>query len=175
MQDKTLRLPVAMVEIDNTGETEAGFRLVDNSTFPTTNLQEGDMHVDDGELFVYDGGRSKWLASKEHYAFASNGATDNEYLRIGQMASATTGFRIPYDGTIVAVTAQSRAGNATKGFEVQVNGVASISFNLAANVYSNTTANQNVSANDDLRVFCVSAGAAANDIVVSVFIKRRGS
>lgn len=163
------------VQIDNSSETIAGLRLVPNSTFPTTSLEGGDLQMDaDGTLYSYDSTRSKFLTVNDHqFTFAENGGADDEYLRVGFMSDTDAGYIMPFDGTIVAITADSSGGTNNKGFEAQVNGVDVINFNLSSGQYLDTTEDTDFSAGDRLQVFCVSAGGNVQDPVVSLFIKWR--
>lgn len=101
---------------------------------------------------------------------------DDENLRFdGDARSDNCGARIPFNGTIVYVSAVSSGGVSTKGFDVCVrNGNATTStipFNLVANVFSNTTYNVNFNAGNYLNVFCQNAGNDVEDPAVIVWVK----
>jgi len=163
------------ISLDNTGETTAPFEITPNSTPPTTGLSGGQIFMDsDGSPYSYDATRSKFLSlMPQQFTFAENGGADNEYLRVGFMSDADAGYIMPFDGTIVAITADSSGGTNNKGFDVEVNGVDVINFNLSSGQYFDTTENTNFAAGDRLQVFCVDAGGNVQDPVVSLFIKWR--
>jgi hypothetical protein len=166
------------LEIDtNTGPgTGAPMRLVPSAT-PTTNLAGGQMFFDSTTnlLYYYDSSRTKWL-SVEGYSleFGTNGNSDGAPLGFGGAVTNTSvGARMPYDGTILYVTAMQNGGLATKQFDVQINGATSFSFSLVASVYSETNRNQNFAANDRLTCATNVAGAAAADPTCILFVKWR--
>ncbi len=163
------------VEIDNTGESDAGLRVVPNSTFPTTGLTGGELHVDtDGTIYTYDDTRSKWQSVAENmFLFADNGGTDSEYLRMGFANSTSIGYVMPYDGTIRAIEAISQAGNPNKGFEVEINGSVEISFNLSGNAFEDLNEDTDFDAGDVIQVFCVAAGGGTNTPMVQLHTKWR--
>jgi len=130
---------------------------------------------ENGILYQYDTTRTKWLSTETSaLQWANNGATDGQMLQFGgNMANFNSGPRMPFDGTIVRITAQSSGGLATKGFAVGINGASSFTFNLSSNVYTDTTRNVNFSAGDYLGVYCLPAGVAVDDPAVTIWVKWR--
>lgn len=66
--------------------------------------------MDDGDVFVYDDTRGKWLGSHRIIASAGRkGRAKNAYLRLmdGQSCNLT-GYRMPRKATITAIAAQTR-------------------------------------------------------------------
>jgi len=101
------------VDIDNTegalklsrgvGITDAAFNIVPSTVTPSTNLADGDFHVEDGTIFLYDLARTK--------------------LRFGGDArDGNSGAILPWDATIVAMTLQG-ANNTGQSFDIEVDGV----------------------------------------------------
>ena len=162
------------VEIDQTGETIPSFRLVPDSTFPTTNLSGGAQHADlDGTLYSYDSTRSKWLSITQlPYHFTDNGNNDSTYLKIGNVASTSVGWVAPYDLTIVAVTASGES-NLSKSFDVELNTLTAYNFSLSSGVFSDDSVNVDITAGDIIQCFVSGTGSPVNDPVVCIYTQRR--
>jgi len=162
------------VEIDQTGETIPSFRLVPDSTFPTTNLSGGAQHPDlDGTLYSYDSTRSKWLSITQlPYHFTDNGNNDSTYLKIGNVASTSVGWVAPYDLTIVAVTASGES-NLSKSFDVELNTSTAYNFSLSSGVFSDDSVNVDITAGDIIQCFVSGTGSPVNDPVVCIYTQRR--
>ncbi|NIQ92433.1 MAG: hypothetical protein GWN93_27010 [Deltaproteobacteria bacterium] len=131
--------------------------------------------TDDDMLFVYDSGRTKWLSAEvTALQYGGNGVADGEYMSFGGIMNATgSGARMPLDGTIVRVTTQTSGGEATKGFEVQINDVSQLSYSLSSNVYTNNAVNVNFSAGDYIHNYVVAAGLSVNNPATIVWVKWR--
>jgi len=122
------------VDIDNTegalklsrgvGITDAAFNIVPSTVTPSTNLADGDFHVEDGTIFLYDLARTKFLSSHEYsLQFGKNNGVGNEYLRFGGDArDGNSGATFPFDVTIVAFTLQG-SNNTGQSFDIEVDGV----------------------------------------------------
>ena len=167
--------PTAKLEIDATDETIPPLEIVPSATVPT-GTANGQIMVMDNSIFIFDVTRNKWLSSETiSTSYTLNGGSSNEYLRFENIRSQNSGPKMPFAGTIVAITAQSSGGVANKGFEIRKNGAGAslFNFNLAANTYTNTTTNINFNAGDFLNVFVVNAGIDVNDPSVLLFIKWR--
>jgi hypothetical protein len=115
------------------------------------------MRVDDGRLWVYDITRSKWLSSDRLNASGGRkGRIKNGYLRIldGQSCNLT-GYRLPRNGTITAIAAQTR-DNETWTLRVRKNGdptdIASLALNNVAGGHD-TTVDVDVSEGDLIQLF----------------------
>jgi hypothetical protein len=162
------------VELDQTGETIPSFRLVPDSTFPTTNLSGGAQHPDlDGTLYSYDSTRSKWLSITQlPYHFTDNGNNDSTYLKIGNVASTSVGWVAPYDLTIVAVTASGES-NLSKSFDVELNTSTAYNFSLSSGVFSDDSVNVDITAGDIIQCFVSGTGSPVNDPVVCIYTQRR--
>jgi hypothetical protein len=146
---------------------------------PTANPAAGDTFYNsaDGFTYEYDGTRSKWLTVTRLVLQFGDNRADGRYLAIGGKAQAsTTGFRMPRDGTITAVTVQTSGGLATKAFEVRRNNNSTtplLNFNLSSGVYTNASANADFAAGDYIQVFASSSGQKVNDPVAFVEIAYR--
>jgi hypothetical protein len=162
------------VELDQTAETIPSFRLVPDSTFPTTNLSGGAQHPDlDGTLYSYDSTRSKWLSITQlPYHFTDNGNNDSTYLKIGNVASTSVGWIAPYDLTIVAVTASGES-NLSKSFDIELNTSTAYNFSLSAGVFSDDSVNVDITAGDIIQCFVSGTGSPVNDPVVCIYTQRR--
>lgn len=96
------------VEIDATSGSFP-LRLVPLSSLSAAS--SGGLAVKDNHLFLYDDARSKWLSLAPFtLAFGRNGANQgSQYLRmINGTPSSITGYRLPWDCTLVAIGVQTR-------------------------------------------------------------------
>jgi len=92
----------------------------------------GDILVDDNILWLYDTSRSKWLSiDRFKPGGGESGKSKDKYLPVfdGQTLNLT-GWRLPRDGTIVGIVAQTRLA-ATWTLEVRKNGALSAIASLA--------------------------------------------
>ncbi len=139
----------------------------------------GQLAVIEDELYMYDATRGKWLSvDATSYVWSKNGPADNEVLRIGgDVRTDNSGIRMPFNGAIVYVTAQSSGGVANKGFDIRVrNGTTTLvttSFSLIANVFTNTNYNVNFTAGNYINVYVQAAGNTVEDPAVTVWVKWR--
>lgn len=139
----------------------------------------GQLAVIGDQLYMYDAVRVKWLTiSATPLTWSKNGNADDENLRFGgDVANNNSGAAMPYNGTIVFISARASGGLATKGFEVRVKSgtitLSTTSFNLVGSNFTNTTYNVNFNAGDYINVYAVAAGAAVADPAVTVWVKWR--
>lgn len=113
---RTITVDSNAVKLDGSGGTNAPLELVPQSA-PTTDLQDGQLAMIGDELYAYDDTRGLWLSVMRHtFVFGRRGNTKNKYLNFfgGALASNNTGIRLPWNCTIVAMSAQLDAsGTAT--------------------------------------------------------------
>ncbi len=127
----------------------------------------------------YDGSRSKFLSIlREPMSWTDNGNNDNIYLREGNIISTTSGWPMPFDGTIVQIIANGE-NNLSKGFELRSNSggafASILSFSLSSGSYVDKTLNIDIDEGVNLKCFATAVGAPVNDPRVTIFIKQRGS
>jgi len=136
---KTIIVDSGAVELDATTFSNAPLELTPLSTAPTTDLNGGQLYYDDeGILYSFDPTRSKWLSVQRlMMGFGRNSSnTTNEYLRqLNGASSATNGWRMPRDGTITAISAQTN-NSETWTYQIRKNDSATAIVSLTMN---NTT------------------------------------
>jgi len=161
------------------GETVPALTVEHNPVLPANSLESGSIWTDsDGEFFSYDDTRSKFLSVyKTPLIWTDNGNNDNNYLRDGNIISATSGWRVPFDCTIVQIIANGE-NNLTKGFELRSNSggaFASIqAFSLSSGFFNNENLNIDVDQGVELKCWVTGVGIPVNDPRVTVYIKKRG-
>ncbi len=144
----------------------------------------GQIAVIEDKLFMYDAVRRKWLTVESTaLQFGYGLSADNQILRFGgDVALTNSGALMPYNGTIVCVTAKSSGGNSTKRMRLMKNGAniannvdpnLSGRFNLTNGAFALTTYNLDFNAGDYLAVRATGNGAAVNDPIVIVWVKWR--
>lgn len=164
----------------NVGSTSPALKVGGSAAFPTTSLTNGVLHVHtDGLLYSYDSSRSKFLGvNREPIAWTDNGNNNNNYLREGNVISTTSGWPMPFDGTIVQVVANGE-NNLTKGLEIRSNSGGAfssiLSFSLSSGSYNDNTLNIDVDEGVQLKCFANSTLPAVSDPRVIIYVTRRGS
>ena len=134
-------------------------------------------------LYMYDATRIKWLSIQSvPLQFSRLGTTGTENLFFGNTDNSNTGPIMPFDGTIVAVTAKASAMNsATKRLQFRIrNGTTNISntnlnLNSIDNSINNIVINNDFSAGDYLAVRGRNSptGSTADDVSVVIWVKWR--
>ena len=145
----------------------------DGGTSPGNPLLE----VDGGLLWVYDSSRGKWLSSSRFNASAGEkGRVRDKYLRVyDSQVTNLSGWRVPRDGTITAIVAQTRQAYSWT-LRVRKNGsdtnIASLVLNSEAGKHQ-TTLSVDVAAGDQIQLFAETAFGAIRDPLVWVEIAWR--
>lgn len=167
--------PTSKLEIDASTDAIPALEIVPRTTAPT-GTANGQISMIDGSLYIYDVTRAKWLSSETlPFSFALSGTGNNGvYLGYSGVTSSLTGVKMPFDGTIVIVTAESSGQNANKGFEIRKTtaNTTIFTFNLVNYTYTNSTLNIDFNAGDYLNVFSNTTANTANPIV-NIFVKWR--
>lgn len=169
--------PTAEVEIetDNTGIPA----LELNPQTAPVGTADGQLSVIGDKLYMYDATRTKWLSVESTaLQFGRNGNSSTNTLHFGgNMVSGTSGPLMPFDGTIVCITAMAASGADTDvNIRVRDNaGVNSVddTFSLASLRYTNTTANLDFNAGDYFTIRARDGSTTAVDLTVVVWVKWR--
>lgn len=152
-QDETVS---GMWTFDPTTATDPSIVLAPRAAAPSTNLADGALAHVDGILYTYDATRSKWLSvDRVKWVAGRNANATNIFLRGPDgIAQSTTGYRIPRDGTITALWAQTRVAESWT-LEIRRSGAVIASLAIAAaDGGQDTTINVDVSAGDELSMRC---------------------
>lgn len=144
----------------------------------------GQIAVIEDTLYLYDDTRGKWLSIEStalQFGYALT--ADNQVLWFGgDVGDTGTGALMPFDGTIVYVTAQSSGGNTSKRMNLLLNGTnianntdpnLSGRFNLSGGSFLLTSYNIDFNAGDYLSVKATANGAGVNDPTVIIWVKWR--
>jgi len=175
---RTITADAGPVVINTDTATTAPLELTPKAALPTTGLQDGQIAVKDGMLFIYDSTRTKWLSvQREVLVFGRRRKVKNQYLNfaVGNLASNNSGYRIPRNATIVAMTGQLDS-NGTCDMRVRRNDTAT---NIATLSISNSngavdiSTNIDINANDYLQSY-LSASNRVEDPVFMITIAYRG-
>ena len=87
--------------------------------------QTGQLAVIGDKLYMYDGTRGKWLSVESTpLQYGRNGTNiDTDRLRFGgDIRNASSGAKMPLNGTIVYIAVQTAGGDADKEFDLEING-----------------------------------------------------
>ena len=180
--------PTATLEIATSDtETMPPFEIESRSTTPT-GTSDGQMAVIDNILFIYNVVKNKWLSLEtipltfSNYFQSGSSAYSYGYLTTTSN-SINVGIKLPYDGTIVAITFQQfyNSNAANKNIEIrrnftQVSAIDVIhTFTLTGITYNNNNVNIDFNSGDYLSLYCVNDGVpgSLNAPVATLFIKWR--
>lgn len=164
------------VKLDATSGTDAPLELTELSSAPTTNLASGQLMVIDGELYCYDGTRTKWLSVDGHEFHWNDFCAKGKFMRIGSVSSVTTGFKVPVNATIVKIAVKIGGGNLTRQLKLGKNGAAPAlkTITPTAGSYTSTNDNIDVNAGDYIQMYVTgSAGLPAKNIIATVYLRWR--
>jgi hypothetical protein len=155
--------------------TDADLLLPVETVTPVTNLVAGRVIVVGNKQYMYDAVRGKWLSVERRMIEATKAAKAKDvYLQLGNVASLQTGHRIPRDGTIVAMAAQTETSSSWT-LEVRRNNVITAIATLAVTgtgAHSVAT-NIDVVAGDRIQIFANTAGVSIDAPVSSIEIAWR--
>jgi len=165
--------------IDELNSKISQFDMPQGTVFPTVPTPEaGDMfyRTDLNMTFQYDSSRSKWLSITQMFLDWGSSVADGKYLNIHGATATQTGYLMPYNGTIISLTAKIASGNQSKVLELRRNNDRDNvldTFTLASGTYSSTTKNIDFNAGDYMQAFVPSSGVPAKDAVVMAVIAWR--
>ncbi len=166
------------VVLDSGVATNAPFQIVPKGSLPTTGLLDGQLATHNGMLFIYDSTRTKWLSvHRDVLVFGRRRGVRDQYLNfaVGNLSSNNSGYRIPRNATIVAMTGQLDS-NGTCGMHIRRNDTATNISSLtvtAANGAIDVSANIDINANDFLQSY-LSSSSDVQDPVFMIEIAYRG-
>ena len=179
--------PTAELEI---GTTNTGIPAleINPQTAPVGSVT-GQLAVIGDKLFMYDATRVKWLSVETtalQYGYEST-ADDRVIWFGGDIGRNTsteddTGPKMPFDGTIVYMTIESAGGNASKSFEIEINGTAvpnnadptlDGAFDLSGGTFTRTTFNIDFSTGDYIMLKATSNGSGVLDPAAIIWVKWR--
>ncbi len=179
--------PTATLEIATSDtETMPPFEIESRSTTPT-GTSDGQMAVIDNILFIYNVAKNKWLSLETiPLTFINYFQTGNSSYSYGYIAttnSVNVGIKLPYDGTIVAITFQQHYNSnaANKNIEIrrnftQVSAIDVIhTFTLTGITYNNNNVNIDFNSGDYLSLYSVNDGVPGSLSlpVATLFVKWR--
>lgn len=163
----TITVNNGAVILDSTSSNFSPLELTNRTNAPSYSLNAGQVAVINNKLYIYDGSRNKWLTPSKIINFGDNTA-DGSYLRIGYAKSSNTGWRAQRAGTIVGVSARASGGKSDKKIIIRINNNNPKIFYLNNYQYRSTSDNIDFNAGDIIRVKAASAGAAVNNLIVSI-------
>lgn len=171
-------VPNGKLTIDASADTTAALELVPQAT-PTTNLADGQFAVIGDKLYMYDATRVKWLSVESTaLQFGRNGDVDTQGIHYGgNMVSGTSGPLMPFDGTIIAITAMGASGDDTD-FNVRARDATNTNsinetFTLSSLRYTDTAANFDFSAGEYINLRARDAATTTVDVTVVFWVKWR--
>ncbi len=130
-----------------------------------------------GMLFFYDTTRLKWLSVESIPWYFGEDYADGANLcpAAGINSGADSFYQMARNMTITGYDAVIRTGQLDKGFEIWVNGIAVVSFNLVAGSAADMTVDEDLVVGDKLAAFAVVTGSAVRDVVMPVWGRWRAS
>jgi len=162
----------------------APLRLRELSFTPTMNLVGGELCVRDGDLFVYNVDRVKWLSvSTVSAPFSSNSNGYSGYLYYGSaQVNGTTGFSFPWDGTIVGISARCQNESVNNWIEIYLNGCDVGHVDWGTNNTSSSTWSEHIDNNilnidfehhDEIQIYCPNSGTKPSKPCVTLYVRKK--
>jgi hypothetical protein len=154
----------------------APLQIGPETSAPTAGLAAGQICTYDNTLFMYDAVRGHWL-SVDSVAFSAaivGSSVKNSYMLVhGDSCSATVGYVMPFNGTIVMMGAVSSSAT-SNSFAIYRSGASlvSLAWSGVASVYSNTT-NADFSAGDILSPYISGTSNYCTNPVCWFSVRRR--
>jgi hypothetical protein len=136
--------------------TKPNLVLEPRAAVPSEGATDGALAIVDDILYAYDATRTAWLSvQREKFIAARHAVATNVFLRGPDgVPQSVTGYRMPRNGTIVALWAQT-GSSATWTLEVYRSGSAIATLSIsAASGDEDTTINVDVTAGDELKLRC---------------------
>ncbi|WP_313804339.1 hypothetical protein [Flavobacterium sp.] len=164
--------PLAKLDIDATSDAIPAFAIRPVVSAPT-GTSDGQIAMIDNSLYFYDNTRTKWLSSETvALNYSNSGDTDDEYLNSN---SVNSGIRIPYNATLIAITARASGGDTSRQFRVRKNGSTTnlLSFTVTTFNYSSTTQNLNFDAGDFINIYVDNESGDITNPTVTLWLKWR--
>lgn len=156
--------------------------LASQSAILTAQLTGQDGATSEPLAFIFDTTRSKNLSIETaQYVFSDNSMASNDFILIASNLNAAVGYVLPYDGTIIRITAYSNNGNgSSKNMSVYLDDTefaGQLTIGAASNVpvtATNTDVNIDFSAGNLLRLRArAGSGGSVLSPAFSVFVKWR--
>lgn len=170
--------PNGKLTIDASSDTAAALELVPQVT-PTTNLADGQLAVIGDRLYMYDNTRSKWLSIESTaIQFGRNNDVDTQNLHYGgNMVANNSGPLMPFDGTIVAISAIGGSGDDTdinvRARDASNTNSINETFTLSSLRYTDTAANFDFNTGDYITARARDGSTTTNDVTVIFWVKWR--
>ena len=168
---------------DGNGKFVYDYHIPKGIEFPSNPLS-GDTYyrTDVDELFYYDSSRTKWLSVKKIGFSCGRNIVDSTtiaYMYVGNaVQSSSSGFKMPYNGTILSVSIQNTTiATIDRILDIRVNNstVNRIQLTVTNGNYGASLIDGNLDFSSDDLVQCVllSGGDTYNDVIVLIEIARR--
>jgi len=159
---KTITISTAPVKIQSIN-SNAPLELSNMALTPTSNLAAGQIAVIGNELYIYDGGRAKWITPSKTLLFGKDGFADGTNLRpVGQVPVSNSGYRMSKDGVIIGATLQSTS-NIAKNVHIRINESNVYTMSIISGVFNASNLNINFNANDIVSVYVDASGGSINN------------
>lgn len=179
--------PTSELEIETTNTGIPALEL--NPQSAPTGSVTGQLAVIGDKLFMYDATRAKWLSTETTaLQYGYEATADDRMLWYGgdlgnnPSTENDSGPKMPFDGTIVYLTIESSGGNASKSFDLVINGTAVGNnadptldgrFNISGGAFTRTTFNIDFNAGDYIMLKARSNGSGVRDPASVIWVKWR--
>lgn len=168
---------------DGEGKFRYDYPIPKGTIFPSNPISGDTFYrTDIDELFYHDTSRSKWLSVKKTTMTCGRNTVNSvttAYMYVGNaVQSSTSGFKMPYNGTILSVSIQNTTIATTgRTLDVRVNNSTSnrvqVTVTNGNTGASLTNGNMDFSTGDLIQCVLLNGGDTYNDIIVLVEVARR--
>lgn len=158
------------VEITSDGQGSAPFRLAPEQATPTFNLQDGQMCVRDGIMYIYDSSREAWLSMQRQAISFGSKRADGVFMNLSNFSSSMSGWPALRKGYILGITAQASGGFPQKEIKILNNSQDVYTFNLFEHSYANGNLKIGFEGGDLIKILISSEFATTYNLVLNLEI-----
>ncbi len=159
------------VKIDSSGSSRAPLELTNLSTAPTSNLTGGQIAVINGELYIYNIDKNKWLTPTKTLLFGRSGSVDGHSLyTVGNVCTFNSGYKMAKNGTIVSAAVEA-SNSPSKNIYILINGTAAYTITSTPTV--DNSINLDFNTGDYIGMYVDSAGSSITNVVTTLEIAWR--
>ena len=148
------------------------FKITPLNVPPTQGVADGAMFTKDGQIFIRDTTRDKWLAMNRQTITFGTKRADGCYLNLSNFSSYMSGWPALRQGTILGITAQASGGYKEKQFSILRNNSPDplFQFNLSNYYYANGNLNIDFDANDLIKILASSRYSTTFNTIITLEI-----
>lgn len=154
------------------GGTTPALEITNKSSTPNQNVSAGSISVIDNQLYIYDGGRSKWLTPSKLLTFGRNNA-DGHKLSQADVFDWDAGYNMIKDGTIIGFSLFNTRSVTGKDVNILIDDVTVKTLSTTDGLINKDSLNIDFNSSDKISIYVGSSGQPLKDVVATIEISWR--